>query len=271
MVAENYVQILIVDPFQDTEVLSAILKNKLNLDHVIVIPGQYSNPELLRRALAFKAAEYISQTIKSNDIVGIGWGRTLYMISDIIKPEKNVENVLFIPLLGGIGQVDPSFQVHIIAQEFSKTYNGKLIQYHMPGLVKDKELREKLLQTENAKEILSHWEKLNKVIIGLGEAPFEKDVLTSTYFSDAEKEDLAKNGAIGDICMRYFDISGKPVNYLNQEIMSIDLNILQGIPEVIAIAGGIKKTDVIIGASNGKYIKTLITDELTANSILRKM
>jgi deoxyribonucleoside regulator len=268
---DNYVQIRVVDPFQEKRDLSVRLGIKLNLEHVIVIPGEYSNQDLLRRALANKAADYISKIIKSNDIVGVGWGRTLYMISESIKPENYVDNLLFLPLLGGVGQVDPSFQVHIITQNFSKVFNASIQQYHMPGLVSDKELREKLLQTENAKEILFNWEKLTKAIIGLGEAPIEKDVLSSTCFSEAEKEDLYKNGAIGDICMRWFDINGVPVNYLDQEIMSIDLDILRKIPQVIAIAGGIKKSDAIIGASNGKYINTLITDELTAENVLRKI
>jgi DNA-binding transcriptional regulator LsrR (DeoR family) len=269
--AENYVQIQVINPFEEKKRLSEELKNKLGLDHVIVISGQYSNPELLRRALALSAADYISSIIEPNDIVGIGWGRTLNRTSEIIEPDGNANNVVFLPLLGGIGQVDPSFQVHNITRSFSKAFNGKLLQYHIPGIVNDKELREKLLQTKNAKEITSYWTKLDKAIIGLGEAPLEEDVLTSTYFSNEEKEDLVKNGAIGDICMRFYNISGKQVNYLNQEIMSIDLNSLQRIPEVIAIAGGIKKTDAIIGASNGKYIKTLITDEPTALNILEKV
>jgi DNA-binding transcriptional regulator LsrR (DeoR family) len=268
--ANNYVQIQIINPFEEKKDLGEELKNKLNLDHAIVISGNYSNPELLRQALAFSAADYICSIIESNDIVGIGWGRTLNRTSRSIEPEKKVNNVLFLPLLGGIGQVDPDFQVHNITRSFSKTFNGELIQYHMPGIVNDKELREKLLQTKNAEEVTSYWKKLDKAIIGLGEAPHEEDVLTSTYFSKEEKEDLTKNGAIGDICMRFFDISGKQVNYLNQEIMSIDLNTLQSTPEVIAIAGGIKKANAIIGASNGKYIKTLVTDEPTALIILSK-
>lgn len=268
---ENYVQIQVVDPFEEKKDLAETLKDKLSLDRVIVISGHYNNSEMLRRGLAFTAAEYICQTIKPNDIVGIGWGRTLNNISEIIEPKKEVENVLFLPLMGGIGQVDPNFQVHNIVNYFSKAFNGRVLQYHMPGIVYDNELREKLLETENAKDIINRWEKINVAIIGLGEAPLGKDELTSFYFRKEEKEDLIQAGAIGDICMRFIDIAGNPVTYRDQEIMSIDLNTLRNIPEVIAIAGGMAKTKVIIGASNGKYINTLITDEAAAMNIIEKM
>jgi DNA-binding transcriptional regulator LsrR (DeoR family) len=71
--------------------------------------------------------------------------------------------------------------------------------------------------------------------------------------------------------MRFFNEKGKPVDYLVQDIMSIELHELSRVPEVIAVAGGEQKVDAIIGASRAKYINTLITDELTAQRIFEKL
>lgn len=265
---EKYVKIQVVDPFEEKKTLAEDLKKRLQLSNVIVIKGHYSDAELLTRALAFTAADYISKIIESDFKVGIGWGRTLNRISEIIENDKKVNNLLFLPLLGGIGQIDPSFQVHNIVRSFAKVFDAEILQYHMPGVVSDLELREKLIQTDVAQAAISEWDKLDLAIIGLGQGPLKQGVISSTYFSDGEKEDLANRGAVGDICMRFFNISGEVIRYLDQEIMGIDLNSLRKTPEVIAVAGGVVKAEAIVGASRGKYIDTLITDEFAALNIL---
>jgi len=51
-------------------------------------------------------------------------------------------------------------------------------------------------------------------------------------------------------------------------VIGIDLETLKNIPEVIAIAGGSEKVRAVLGALRGGYIKTLITDIVTARAVL---
>jgi DNA-binding transcriptional regulator LsrR (DeoR family) len=107
--------------------------------------------------------------------------------------------------------------------------------------------------------------------VGIGESPVSSEIIFQDDVPDLEKKGLVEKGAVGDICMRFFDKNGKAVSYLKQEIMSIELDELARIPEVIAVAGGIQKVDAIIGASHAEYINTLITDELTALKVIEKL
>ena len=113
-------------------------------------------------------------------------------------------------------------------------------------------------------------------LVGIGMSPqandaIFKDIIYSDIISDFEKNQLIKNGAIGDICMRFFNKDGTPVLFNQIKAMSIDLEDLTRIPEVIAAAGGVQKAEAIIGACRAKYINFLITDELTALKILEKV
>ncbi len=267
---EKIVFISIVDPFSKSSEYSEKLKAALQLKHCIVISGQVSETSIARRNVALAAAHYLYEVVQPGDVIGIGWGRTLYEMAESIESQP-ARDVLFLPMLGGIGQIKPSLQVHSIIQKISDAFGGKWMQYHVPGILDNKTLREQLLQTNNVQEMLQLWKKMNKAVVGIGETPLSSEIIFQDNVDDTEKKGLVGHGAVGDICMRFFNKDGEPVQYIAQDIMSIELQDLARVPDVIAIASGEKKVDAIIGASRAKYINTLITDELTAMRVMDKL
>lgn len=267
---DKIVFINIIDPYNKSTEYSDKLSQILQLKHCIVISGQVHDINITRRNIALAAAHYLADTIQADDVVGFGWGRTLYELAESIEQQPG-RDVLFVPMLGGIGQIKPSLQVHSIIQKVSDAFGGRWIQYYVPGIVDSKDLRAQLMQTANVQEMLGLWKRMNKAVVGIGETPVSSEIIFQDNVADIEKNGLVENGAVGDICMRFFDRDGQPVNYMMQDIMSIELHELARVPEVIAIAGGEQKVDAIIGASRAKYINTLITDELTAQRILEKV
>jgi DNA-binding transcriptional regulator LsrR (DeoR family) len=266
---DKIVFINIIDPYNKSTEYSDKLSEILQLKHCIVISGQVHDINITRRNIALAAAHYLADTIQVGDVVGFGWGRTLYELAESMEPQTG-RDVIFVPMLGGIGQIKPSLQVHSIIQKVSDAFGGRWIQYYVPGIVDNKDLREQLMQTASVQDMLGLWKRMNKAVVGIGETPVSSEIIFQDNVADIEKNGLVEHGAVGDICMRFFDRDGKPVNYMMQDIMSIELHDLACVPEVIAVAGGEQKVDAIIGASLEKYINTLITDELTAQRILDK-
>lgn len=267
---EKIVFINIIDPFSRSTDYSEKLKNALQLKHCIVISGQVAEVSVARRNIALAAAGYLYEIIQPGDVVGIGWGRTLYELANNIEPQPT-RDVLFVPMLGGIGQIKPSLQVHSIIQKISDAFGGRWMQYHVPGILDNKTLREQLLQTNGVQEMLQLWKKMNKAVVGIGESPSSSEIIFQDNVDDTEKIGLMEQGAVGDICMRFFDKDGYPVSYIKQDIMSIELEDLARVPDVIAVAAGEQKVAAIIGACRAKYVNTLITDEMTAVRVLEKL
>ena len=88
-------------------------------------------------------------------------------------------------------------------------------------------------------------------------------------FSPQELKALSAKGAVGDICLRFFDAAGHPVSTpLNDRVISIDLDSLQRIDRVVGVAGGRRKTAAIRGALEGHWVNVLITDLDTAQRLL---
>jgi DNA-binding transcriptional regulator LsrR (DeoR family) len=107
-------------------------------------------------------------------------------------------------------------------------------------------------------------------IVGIGAVePSELLARSGNIFSTRELADLAEAGAVGDISLRFFDKTGKPVKTpLDERVIGLPLEDLSKVDRVIALAGGQKKTDAIAGALRTGVIDTLITDRFTADRLL---
>ena len=76
-IEEGIVHIQISDPFANNEELAAGLCSATGLEKAIVVPGESTNSEIVRHRIALAAARFLGETLTSNDILGVGWGRTL--------------------------------------------------------------------------------------------------------------------------------------------------------------------------------------------------
>ena len=81
--------------------------------------------------------------------------------------------------------------------------------------------------------------------------------------------ELSEQGAVGDICSRFFDINGNIVDEdLDNRTIGIELQKFKEKKYSIAIAGGKERIDGILGAIRGGYTNILITDEIAARQVL---
>ncbi|MDQ6949601.1 MAG: hypothetical protein M3256_25975, partial [Actinomycetota bacterium] len=80
---------------------------------------------------------------------------------------------------------------------------------------------------------------------------------------------LIANGAVGDLCGRFFRADGQvALESLDQRTIAIDREELRAIPTVVAVAAGPHKCDAIRGSLRTGCLNVLITDEATASLIL---
>jgi DNA-binding transcriptional regulator LsrR (DeoR family) len=82
-------------------------------------------------------------------------------------------------------------------------------------------------------------------------------------------EMLMNKGAIGDICLRYFDKQGKSIqSEVDDRVVGITLDELKKIDRVVGVTGGPQKEKVIRAALFGELINVLITDQQCAKKLL---
>ena len=83
---------------------------------------------------------------------------------------------------------------------------------------------------------------------------------------------LRENGAVGDICLRFFNADGIPIKTpLNDRVIGMELEQLRNVRRSVGSAGGEKKLAAIRGAILGGFINVLITDSSTAEKLVNDL
>lgn len=249
------------------------LEKIFGLQEVIIVPSSELpenknalNPEIGRAALKF-----LTRILRDKDYVGVTMGSTLQSVARADFFVENRVACTFVPVMGGVGESRPDIHSNYLAQEFADRFGGKCVQLFAPALFSKRTLLEEFLKEQTIQKVTNLFRKLDVLIMGIGVANSEHSTVLHTGYVDHKTlEDFNERGAVGDIILRYFDISGntKTFDEFNSRVAGIDLNLLKKIPCRVGVAGGEHKIRAVAGAINGGYLTVLITDVDCAQGLL---
>ncbi len=264
------VQIVISSLSNQYEDLERELEQKTGLlDSVICRVSDPNDPGIVSQELGVEAAQYFERIVQDTDVVGFTWGNTLSVMADQITPNK-MPQVVIVQMVGGFGEPISDTHAGDIARRVAQTVNAKLVIIPAPGIVESAELCEAIQKNKHVNYALSLCAEVNVAFVGIGS--FRKDALlmrNEDIITWNEVDPLIKQGAIGDIGLRFFDVHGNRVkSEIDQRIIGADLEVMQKIERVVGIAGGTQKYDAILGSIRGKFINSLVTDDETARRLI---
>lgn len=267
--AIGIVKIKIESPFSnDYTNLEKRLEDKYQLEYVIIVDNK-DDIESQNQEIAKAAADYLSLHIQDNDIVGLSMGKTIMEVAQFFDNPK-ARNVLFVPLLGGIGKVAIEIHPNRIVSQTAEAFGGKYLLLHAPALVSNAMTVEILKEEESIKTVLELVERVNVAVVGIGNPLHESSTLRLTgYYSDQDITQFQKNKAVGDTCMQVYDENGRTEPFdANRRVIGIKLDELKKIDKVIALAGGDYKVEAIKAGIKGKLFNILITNYSNALALL---
>ena len=265
---EGIVRITVVDTFATFEELETSLTSAFHLRQAVVVAGEGASGELLRRRLGLATAEYLCSALNDGDLVGMGWGRTLHAVVEVLDTERQVDIQVF-PLLGGLGQLSPSFQVNHLARRLAEAFGGNWLALYAPAFVSDPSTCQALFQVADVEAVLQSWPQLDVVMVGIGHFALQRQssMFFADYMDDALFLELEQRGAVGDLCGRFFDAQGQQC-IVEPGVVGISLEQLKALDHVVGVAGGEEKVAAILGALRGEYLNVLVTDTVTARAVL---
>jgi len=84
-------------------------------------------------------------------------------------------------------------------------------------------------------------------------------------------EHLHQQGAVGEMVGRFFNENGVECDSeLRDRVISIELDQLRQVNEVIAVTNGPIRAEAVLAAVKGNLIKSLVIDDVGAKAILKK-
>ncbi|MEM5009779.1 sugar-binding transcriptional regulator [Niallia taxi] len=268
---EGIVKIYIKDESVHTVELERQLEQYFGLSDAVVVPNNGLSEEMAKREVGQTGASYISNNIKDVKSIGISWGETLaHLVQEY--PYERREDVTVVPLEGGMGVKQVQIHANQLANDLAKKLQSTCTYLYAPAIVETEELKERLMGMEDVQTVLEIGRNVDVALIGIGNPYANSTLMRLGYLQEHDLTQLREVGTIGDIGFRFFDENGAPINdSLNTKVIGITLAEFQKIKKVIAVVEGQHKVESILGALKGKFIDVLITDELTASAIIKKM
>ena len=266
---ERIVQITITPlPGSKADLERAIEKKYGLLEAVIATPPSYEHNDVVQ-TLGPAAANYLMRCLQGNEVVGLSWGTTLHEVIEAL-PVRTWPNMTVVQLLGGLGHPEAEIHGTDLARRMAQLFDSKLRLLSAPGVVKSKLVRDALVEDPQIGGTLALGEHADVALLGIGIPLHGSVVAQSDILNRDEIVQFMNAGAVGDIALRFFDGDGRPMEHgVNDRTIGLSLQQMQRIPRRIGVAGGDGKFDVIRGALLGKHINVLVTDDRTADLLLK--
>ncbi|MCD6122878.1 MAG: sugar-binding transcriptional regulator [Spirochaetales bacterium] len=248
------------------------IKKEFKINNIIVVPSE-KDIEKTKMQVGKAAAGLFQSLLKDRMKIGIAWGSTIYHAVNQFVAIRNLMDMEVIQLVGGIGTVNLITDGFELARMLAEKLNAKCSILQAPLVVQTRELRNMLLHEQGILQILKRAEEIDIALLGIGTNYIESSALyRAGLLTKKESNDLLAKGVVGDLCGKQIDINGEICNTeINERTIGIDLNKLKNIPQVICAAAGEQKAGAILGALRGRFINSLVTDEIAAMRILSLM
>lgn len=251
--------------------LEDALQTTFALREAIVVDSIEDEDQIVRD-LGAAAAFHLETTLRPADVIGISsWSAALLAMVEAMHPNPRAAGAGVVQILGGIGNPGAEKHATQLTRRLAALLGGSATLLPAPGAVGSAEAKRVMLKDRYVQEAVALFRTVTVALVGIGAVEPSKLLASSgNIFSPHELRQLARRGAVGDICLRFFDDAGHPVvTPLNDRVISMDLETLRRVPRVVGIAAGRRKTAAIRGALAGRWINTLITDRGTAERLLK--
>ena len=237
---------------------------------IVINTVETNNPDTVRRHLGYFAAPFVSDLTRSNTILGVAGGRTIYEVARHMAPSAGTRGVTVVQLMGNIGPSVSSSDAIELSRRLAQAFDGTFYTINAPAFVPDAHTRDQFMAHEHVRTVWRLFGRMDIALVGVGSLS-DSSFISSGMLDKEWLRELRARGAVGEICGRFFDAAGQECDsdYRNR-VISVDLDVLRQKPGVIAATNGADRTEAVRAALAGQLIKSLIIDEAGALALLRE-
>ncbi len=259
------VRIEITSPQPIDPELSEKLAAAYQLRHAIVLTVP-DHPEAdLRRQLAKVAAALLSEIVTDQDVLGIGYGRTLNATTAALTHLARCTTVQLTGALLGVQVSENSVE---LVRRVAAVTGGPAYPLYTPQVLTDSGTAHTLRQQPQVAQAYQRFDHITKAIVAVGswEPPHSQ---LYEALSNPERDKFRDLGVTAEVCATLLDAHGNQVAAdFTDRCIAITGTQLQAIPDVIAVAAGTTKHNAIKAVLQGGYANSLITNHTVARHLL---
>ena len=245
------------------------LERAYKLDRVRIVPTA-TDEGAQKRWLGHVAMGLLLPMVTEDAVVAVSWGTTMQAMAGSLVGQSPIPGVQIVAVVGGLHNASLGSGTNEIANQLSEYFKATVRPLLAPIYVQDEATASGLANDPGIRCALQLAAKASVVVYSLGALHDEATMFRLGHVDAGQQRFLRARGAVGDVVCRWIDRDGRPVA-LPPSInpIGISLDELRNIPQRLAVAGGETKQEVVRASLRGGFATTLVTDEHTADYLLR--
>lgn len=251
----------------DTEMfrLENYIKDKYGLKSVDIVMNSEDD---IDGEVARVGAGIVRDLLFNNCKVGVSWGKTLSDVIENMTP-KSMEGVKFFPLTGGPSKINVRYHVNTLVYAMALKFQGECSLVNAMVVQENAQLAQGIIWSKYFEEIRNSWKNLDIALVGIGGRVEETKKHWLDMLAKKDFKTIQDSQAVGEICCRFLVRGDRAkVVDLDNRTISIPLDDLKQIENVVAVAYGIEKAEAILEAVKNGYVNRLVTDYTTVIKML---
>jgi DNA-binding transcriptional regulator LsrR (DeoR family) len=268
---EGVVRITIATPPGAHPELEDVLQRRYGLRLALVVDAHDDEERRVVAELGTAAAHYLEVTLRSGDLIGISsWSGALRATVEAMRTVPGLRDVRVVQTLGAVGSPAAAAHAGRLTERLAELVRGEPVQLPSPGVAGSAASARALREDPFVARAMALFDQVSVALVGVGAvAPSPRGVGGAGVLEPAEVDRLRRAGAVGDVCLRFFDVTGRLVDDATADrVIGMSPELLRAVPRRVAVAGGPHKTDAIHGALRAGLVNVLITDRFTAERLI---
>lgn len=244
------------------------LRTRLGLGVAVVIKtSEGLEGSDLRRTVGHFGAAAVDALIEPRDAVALAGGRTIHELVHHL-PATRAKSLTVVQAMGTVDSTVNAFDAQEVGRVLAQRLGGSFLSLNTPAFIPEKRMRDALLELEQVRIVRDTLARARVALVGLGTLANSVFVERGTLDAPMIRE-LLRAGAVGEVCGRFIDAHGEEcATAWRDRVMSIPIEQLRKIPQVIGVVSGSDRSAAILAAIRGRIIKALVIDELGARALL---
>lgn len=227
------------------------------------------NEQTRRRSVGLAAAQYVSDILVPDAVIGLSWGKTISEFASLLTPQS-MPHVRVAQLTGGfLCSNDYLMMPSSIVKLASENLHCDALFFSAPMFVTSLEAKRQLMDDSMNNYVLQQARKSLVNIVGLSPLQESSTISKVEIVTETDRQELKKKGAVGDVAGFFVNEKGEEIEWSKSRLyVGVDLKTISSAPHVVCLAAENNKAQIVDLAIRRKYINILIATDALASTLL---
>ncbi|MEP4766620.1 MAG: sugar-binding transcriptional regulator [Roseibium sp.] len=263
----DYVRITLDTNIFRNQELARRLVDRFGLKDAVVVPSDPGGPRQSLDRVTQVVSDWLPGLLNSGDRLGVAWGETVYRIAEA-APRVKLDNLTVVQLVGS-RPAALGFAAETCSATLARRYSAHCVNLHVPLILSDRALVDRLKQEPVIKEQLEAVANCNKTIFACGTCGPGSHVVHTGLLAPEDIAGCIAKGAVGVICGRLIDQNGNGLDRDIEDCMiGVTLDQMRHKEMGLMVGSGTDRATPMVAAIRGGYATHVATCSDTARDML---